>query len=141
MIDNSTQDLPDFVINEDSYATGTFTALLPNISEENGPFKHLYVVVINADVLSSTKRAVSEVKDIPTHQLIQESLKNDPDYYIAAAVKANQYMDRFVYKMLYILGVEDITTDVYSNRFYNRRLTTDIKYFCRIFSINSTEEV
>ena len=120
----------------------TFEALLPNISQVNGPFKHLYIVGINADAITSnTKRAVNDVGDIPTQKLIEESLKNDSDYYIAAVVNADQYKDRSFNRMGYILGAEDSTTDIYGHTFHNRRLTANMKYFCRIFSISSTEEV
>ena len=85
---------------------------------------------------------VSNVTDLTTQQLIEESRRDDPDYYIAAVVNANQYNKKVnVYRMGYELGAEDSTTDTYGHKFNNRKLKVDLKYFFRVFSISSTEEV
>ena len=117
-------------------------ALLPVVGDENGPFSHLYIVCINGDEISSTKRMVSDVKDITTQELLEESMIVDnPKYYIAAVVNENQYKEADVYRMGYNLGAEDRTTDSYDHEFRNRKLKVNLKYFFRVFSISSTPEV
>ena len=100
---------------------------------------HLYIVVIKSDVLSSTKRMISSAENITTEQILEESEKDAPSYYIAAVVNASQYRDG--YRMSYALGAEDYTTDADGNSFYNRNLTNGLEYFFRVFSISSTPEV
>ena len=97
-------------------------------------------MVINGDVQSGTEHIVSNVEDITTQELLEESTKASPKYYVAAVINASQYMDG--YRMAYILGAEDYTTDAYGCVFYNRQLRDDnFKYFFRVFSISSTQEV
>ena len=92
--------------------------------------------MINIDAISGTEYAV---EDITTQELLKESMKDSPTYYVAAVVNASQYLDG--YRMAYILGAEDYTTDAYGNIFYNRQLSNNFKYFFRVFSIDSTQEV
>lgn len=95
-------------------------------------------MVINGDVIS--EHVVSDVEGITTQELLEESTKPSPKYYIAAVVNASQYVDG--YRMAYILGAEDYTTDAYGHVFYNRQLRdNNFKYFFRVFSISSTQEV
>ena len=97
---------------------------------------HLYIVVIYSDTISGTEYVA---EDITTQELLEESMKDSPKYYVAAVVNANQYVDG--YRMAYILGAKDYTTDAYDNTFYNRELSNNFKYFFRVFSIDSTQEV
>ena len=97
---------------------------------------------INGDALISTKRLVNDVKDLTTQQLLEESLRDNPDYYIAAVVNATQYNEEVdVYRMGYKLGTEDSTIDTYGHKFHNRKLISGLKHFFRVFSISSTQEV
>ena len=97
-------------------------------------------MVINDDVLSNSERTVSNVEDITTQELLEESTKASPSYYIAAVINASQYVDGN--RMAYILRAEDYTTDAYGHVFYNRQLRdNNFKYFFRVFSISSTQEV
>ena len=139
VIKEPTPDHPISVINKDQHAAEFFRALLPVVSDENGPFSHLYIVCINGSVLTSTKRMVINVKDLTTQELVKESSKDNPDFYIAAVVDATQYEEN--YRMGYRLGAEDSTTDKYDHEFNNRKLISGLKHFFRVFSINSTEEV
>ena len=84
---------------------------------------------------------VENVEEITTQELLAESMEDSPQYYyIAAVINASDYVDG--YRMAYILGAEDYTTDTYGHRFYNRQLKDkNFKYFFRIFSISSTLEV
>ena len=139
IIKEPTLDLSINVINEDQHAAEFFRALLPVVSDENGPFSHLYIVCINGSVLTSTKRMVINVKDLTTQELLEKSSRDNPDFYIAAVVDATQYKEN--YRMGYRLGAEDSTTDKYGHEFNNRKLISGLKHFFRVFSINSTEEV
>ena len=95
-------------------------------------------MVINSDMLSNTGH--SNVEALTTQELLEESAKPSPNYYIAAVINASQYIDG--YRMAYVLGAEDYTTDVYGHVFYNRQLRDkNFKYFFRVFSISSTQEV
>ena len=97
-------------------------------------------MVIDGNVFSSTEDMFSNVEDITTQELLEESMKDSPKYYIAAVVNASQYMDG--YRMAYLLGAEDYTTDANGYVFYNKQLlNNNFKYFFRIFSISSTQEV
>ena len=103
-------------------------------------------MVIKSDYLiNSTKRTVNSVEDITTQDLIEKSMKqeDDPNFYIAAVINANEYKDNNVYRMGYLLGVEDDTSDTDGNRFNNRqlKLENELLYFSRVFSVNSTREV
>ena len=134
----------------------THKVYLPVISNTNGPFRlalifarwfvnsssysHLYIVVIDSNIISgSTKRTTTSVEDITTAQLIEESKKTSPLYYVAAVVDSTQYEPG--YTMSYILGAGDNTTDAYGNVFHNRELRRGVSYFFRVFSIASSLEV
>ena len=106
------------------------------ISLHTNIYSHLYIVVVNSSMISDSEYVA---EDITTQELLEESMKEFPNYYIAAVVNASQYVDG--YRMAYILGAEDYTTDAYGHIFYNRQLSNNFKYFFRIFSINSTQEV
>lgn len=103
-------------------------------------YSHLYIVVIDGNGFSSTEDIFSNAENITTQELLEESMKDSPKYYIAAVVNASQYVDG--YRMAYLLGAEDYTTDANGYVFYNKQLlNNNFKYFFRIFSINSTQEV
>ena len=130
---------------------------LPTINNTNGPFRlaliltswfvnfsssnsHLYIVVIDIDYISgNTKRTVTSVEDISTEQLIEESKKISPLYYVAAVIRSDQYETD--HTMSYILGAGDNTTDIYGNVFHNRELRRGMAYFFRVFSVDSSSEV
>ena len=99
---------------------------------------HLYIVVINSDVINSTKRMITSVKDITTKDLLEETMKQFPLYYVAGVVITDQYLPD--HRMGYYLGVEDVTTDAEGHMFYNRELITSVglAYFFRVFSVDST---
>ena len=98
---------------------------------------HLYIVVIDSDVIiNNTKRMITSVKDITTRDLLEETMKQFPLYYVAGVINADQYLPD--HRMGYYLGVEDITTDAEGHMFYNRELSVDLAYFFRVFSIDST---
>jgi len=96
-------------------------------------------VVINSGVISRTKRTISSAENITTERLLEESTKDSPLYYIAAVINASQYVDG--YRMGYLLGAEDHTTDAHNHQFYNKKLRSGLEYFFRVFSVNSTQEV
>ena len=97
-------------------------------------------MVIDSNIIINTKRMVIDVKDITTAQLIEESRKTSPSYYVAAVVNSSQYKEGHI--MTYILGAGDNTTDADSQVFHNRELTGgDISYFFRVFSVDSSPEV
>ena len=96
-------------------------------------------MVINSSVISSTKRTISSVEDITTKQLLNESMKISPLYYVAAVVNASQYVPN--HRMRYYLGAGDNTTDADGNMFHNRELKKGFAYFFRVFSIDNTLEV
>ena len=129
---------------------------LPVIDTKNSPFRlvdheitfclcifsdysHLYVVVINSSVIGNTKRKISGVEDITTKQLLDESMKAFPLYYVTAVVNANQYIPN--HRMKYYLGADDNTTDAEGRMFHNKELKNGLAYFFRVFSIDSTLEV
>ena len=82
---------------------------------------------------------ISSAEDITTQELLEESMKDSPLYYIAAVVNASQYKPN--HRMRYYLGVGDNTTDFKGHMFHNRKLRKDFAYFFRVFSVNSTLEV
>ena len=95
--------------------------------------------MIKSDIIiSSTKRTITSVEDITTTQLLDESMKTFPSYYVAAVVDADQYGDR---TMGYYLGADDYTTDAEGHVFHNKKLSVGLSYFFRVFSIDSTLEV
>ena len=82
---------------------------------------------------------ISSVEDITTKQLLEESTKISPLYYVAAVVNASQYIQDVT--MRYYLGAGDNTTDAEGHMFHNRKLNFGLAYFFRVFSIDSTLEV
>ena len=134
----------------------THKVYLPVVATTNGPFRlalilarysnmnvsfnsHLYIVVIDNNIIINTKRMVTNVEDITTEELIEESMKTSPPYYVAAVVNSSQYIQDHI--MSYILGADDYTTDAEGHVFHNRELTRDFSYFFRVFSIDSSPEV
>ena len=100
---------------------------------------HLYIVVIDSNIIINTKRMVTDVEDITTEELIEESMKSSPSYYVAAVVNSSQYIQGHI--MSYILGAGDYTTDADGHVFHNRELRRDVSYFFRVFSVDSSSEV
>ena len=96
-------------------------------------------MVIDSNILINTKRMVIDVKDITTKELIEESKKTSPSYYVAAVVNSSQYIEGHI--MSYILGAGDYTTDADGHEFHNRELMGDVSYFFRVFSVDSSLEV
>jgi len=82
---------------------------------------------------------ISSAENITTEELLEESMKDSPLYYIAAVVNASQYKPN--HRMRYYLGAGDNTTDVKGHVFHNRKLRKDLAYFFRVFSIDSASEV
>ena len=79
-------------------------------------------------------------EDITTEEILEETTKTPPLFYVAAVIHAGQYRDG--YRMKYALGAGDTTTDPYGNVFHNnRRIVETTLFFFRAFSINSTQEV
>jgi len=78
-------------------------------------------------------------QSISTKDLLQQSMKSFPLYYVAAVVYANQYVPG--HRMRYVLGAGDNTTDHDGYIFNNRAVKDDYQYFIRVFSIDSTPEV
>ena len=82
---------------------------------------------------------INSVEEITTIDLLEESSKQFPLYYVASVVSASQYIPD--HRMRYNLGAEDVTTDAEGHRFYNWELSVGLAYFFRVFSIDSTLEV
>ena len=82
---------------------------------------------------------IENVVEIPTQALLENSIKTTPLFYVAGVVNASQYVPG--YRMGYILGAGDSTTDPYGNIFYNREVRHNYYFFYRVFSANSTQEV
>ena len=79
-------------------------------------------------------------EDITTEEILEETTRTSPLFYVAAVIHANQYRDG--YSMKYALGAGDTTTDADGNVFYNdREIVMSTLFFFRVFSINSTQEV
>lgn len=97
------------------------------------------MVIDNKVFSSSTKRMITSAEHITTEQLIEESMKASPSYFIAAVVNASQYVPGYV--MSYILGAGDKTTDANGHVFHNRELRRGMAYFFRVFSVDSSSEV
>ena len=62
-----------------------------------------------------------------------------PLFYIAAIVNANQYVPN--YRLKYILGAGDDTSDAEGHVFHNREVKIGLTYFFQVFSVNSTTKV
>ena len=83
---------------------------------------------------------VTTFSSIITNELLEESARTCPLFYVAAVVNASQYVPG--YRMSYILGAGDNTTDPDGHVFYNREvIKKTYLYFFRVFSLDSTSEV
>ena len=83
---------------------------------------------------------IKDVNKISTKDLLEKSNKFSPLFYVAAVVNASQYVPG--YRMSYILGAGDNTTDPDGHVFYNReKIQRNYYFFYRVFSANSTQEV
>ena len=81
-------------------------------------------------------------KNLTTLDLLEHSMNNSMLLYIAAVVNASQYVQYADgYRMRYVLGAGDNTTDVYGYVFHNREVKTEYSFFYRVFSVNSTLQV
>ncbi|XP_065918194.1 contactin-3-like isoform X2 [Dysidea avara] len=124
---------PRLIVNIDSFdISDTFVIDLPVISIENGPFSYFYIIVITDDIV------VDNVQEIATVDLLKESTKATPLFYVAAVVDVSQYVPG--YRMSYILGAGDNTTDPDGHVFYNREVKRTDLYFFRVYSSDSTQE-
>ena len=153
MISKIEADLPQLTVNDDVTTDRTIVVDLPHISDENGPFRldsacsgnvlyvtttpiicrYLYIIVaVNNSVIMN-------VQSVSTKDLLEQSIKSSPLYYVAAVVYASQYMPGF--RMRYVLGAGDNTTDHNGHTFHNRAVKDDYQYFFRVFSNDSTPEV
>ena len=86
-----------------------------------------------------TDNTITNTESISTASLLEESMKSDPLYYVAAVVNVSQYV--LGKGLSYILGAGDNTTDFNNQVFYNREVEDDYLYFFRIFSFDTTSEV
>ena len=82
---------------------------------------------------------VDNVQEITTVDILKESTKTTPLFYVAAVVNASQYVPG--YRMSYILGAGDNTTDADGHVFYNREVKGTDLYLIRVYSTNSIQEV
>ena len=102
-------------------------------------------MVIKRDAIRSrTKRTTDGAENITTQELIDMSKQSNSDFYIAAVVYANQYNeDTDEYRMGFVLGTNKTTEDPNGNAFENRKLDSesDLQYFTRVFSVDSSVEV
>jgi len=96
-------------------------------------YSHLYIIVaVNNSVIEN-------VVEIPTQVFLEKPINTTPLFYVAAVVYSSQYVPG--YRMSYILGAGDNTTDPYGHIFYNREVQQNYYFFYRVFSANSTQEV
>jgi len=111
-------------------------------------FSHLYVIINDSSIefkrikirqINVNDSVITDVDSIPTEVLLERSKNTSSLLYVAAVVNASQYIPG--YRMIYILGAGDNTTDPYGNVFHNRELKEGFEYFFRVFSIDSTPEV
>ena len=84
-------------------------------------------------------RLVTDPESISTEDLLEESTKTTPLFYVAGVVKASQYVPG--HRMSYILGAGDNTTDPDGRVFYNREVEGTVLLFYRVFSVSSTQQV
>jgi len=83
---------------------------------------------------------IENVMEISTKDLLEESTKTTPLFYVAGVVNTSQYVPG--YRISYILGAGDNTTDSDGHVFYNREeIQGNYYFFYRVFSANSTQEV
>ena len=86
-----------------------------------------------------TDNAITNTESISTASLLEESMKSDPLFYVAAVVNVSQYV--LGKGLSYILGAGDSTTDINNQVFHNRKVKDNYFYSFRIFSFDSTPEV
>ncbi|XP_065918202.1 receptor-type tyrosine-protein phosphatase S-like isoform X7 [Dysidea avara] len=138
LLDKVDKSKPVWVINNNaSTSDGTmkdslFNIDLPVISLENGPFSHLYIIVV------VNNSVIENVNNISTEHLLEKTNESSLLYYVAAVIYSYQYNS--TYTMSYILGAGDNTTDPDGHVFYNREVQGNYYFFYRIFSANSTQE-
>ena len=95
--------------------------------------RYLYIIIaVNNSVIINTQTISTEV-------LLEQSMKSSPLYYVAGVVYASQYVPG--YRMRYVLGAGDTTTDHNGHVFTNKPVKDDYQYFFRVFSNDSTSEV
>ena len=82
---------------------------------------------------------VTDTEDITTEEILEETTKTSPLFYVTAVIHASQYRDG--YTMQYALGAGDTTTDDYGHTFRNREIQMSTLFFFRVFSVSSTPEV
>ena len=81
-------------------------------------------------------------KNLITQELLEHSMNNSMLLYIAAVVHASQYVQYADgYRLRYVLGAGDNTTDKDGHMFHNREVKSEYSFFYRVFSVNSTLEV
>ena len=134
----------------------TFDVDLPIITMKYGPFRSVtyfkksrslmylfaYVCSYFYIIVIINTSAITNVENIPTHQLLEHSMNNSMLYYIAAVVNASQYVQYINdFTMKYTLGAGDNTTDRYGNVFHNREVKAGYSFFYRLFSASSTPKV
>ena len=78
-------------------------------------------------------------QSVSTEDLLEQSMKSSPLYYVAAVVYASQYVSG--YWMRYALGAGDNTTDHDGYIFHNKAVKDNYQYFFRVFSNDSTTKV
>ena len=100
-------------------------------------------MVIKSDAISRQKRTTDGVENITTQDLLEMSEQSNSDFYIAAVVYDREYKDQDKFRMGYVLGTEESTEDPNGNNFENRKLDleSDLQYFTRMFSVDSSVEV
>ena len=86
-----------------------------------------------------TDNIITNTESFSTASLLEESMKNDPLYYVAAVVNVSQYV--LGKGLSYVLGAGDNTVDVNGQVFYNRKIRENYFYFFRVFSLDSTPKV
>ena len=91
-------------------------------------------MVINISAINATV--------LSTRELLDHSMSYPMLLYITAVVNASQYM-QYVddYRIRYVLGAGDSTTDVDGRMFHNREVKREYSFFYRVFSVSSTLEV
>ena len=82
---------------------------------------------------------IHTAQEITTADLLEESTKTTPLFYVAGVVNASQYVPG--YRMSYILGAGDNTTDPNGHVFYNREVKGIDLCLFRLYSADSTQEV
>ena len=90
--------------------------------------------------MAVNESVTKNIVELPTKDLLIEPIKTFPLFYVAAVVNAIQYVPG--YRISYILGAGDNTTDPDGYVLYNREMIKKTYlYFFRVFSADSTSEV